>query len=493
MDRGLHWARRMRLSAFNIYVDDFPHTGETLIHNTFSGAYVILEEGVVSALRKRERGAPLGDAERVQIGRPADLAADLAALADPDIGVVVASLEQEEREYRAWFEEQRSRAGMRAIVSINQACNFDCPYCCQADIMNGAVMKPAMVARTADWLAERALAIAAPSLHVTFVGGEPLLHPERIRALMERVHARLVPANVAVSMGLITNGYFLDDALVISLLPLGLTDAQVTLDGDATTHARSRVARSGDDTFARIFANVIAASRHIRISINGNYQDDTIAGFGPLIRSLAEAALPAQSCLHFSPALEILGAPPGSGSGASTWSDSAHGYRVALHDEIVRHGYETHMLHAIGPCSFHDRHMYAIDAGGVLYKCPGFLGHPEWGIGHVVDGLNQRYEQMLAVDTGERCGDCSHRPSCAGGCLAGAFLRTGRMGEINCERDYFESVKAHALPRGYLLAVQGDPRQAMAGFPAPPVALPATTTTSRSGQGVRSPALRVLS
>ena len=475
----------MRLSAFNIYVADFPHAGEILIHNTFSGAYVILEKRIVSTLRKRDRGEPLDDDERASIALP--------VLLDPDIGVVVASLEQEEHEYRAWFEAQRARVGMRAIVSINQACNFDCPYCCQADIMNGAVMKPATVAHTADWLAERALAIGAPGLHITFVGGEPLLHPGRLRALMEQVHARLAPAGVAVSMGLITNGYFLDGELVAALLPLGLTEAQVTFDGDETTHARSRVAKSGEDTFARVFANVIAASRHIRISVNGNYQDDTIAGFGPLIRRLAEAALPSQSCLHFSPALEILGAPQGSGSGASTWSDSAHGYRVALHDEIVRHGYETHMLHAIGPCSFHDRHMYAIDTEGILYKCPGFLGHPEWGIGHVADGLNERYEQMLAVDTSQSCGDCSHRPSCAGGCLAGAFLRTGSMSEVNCELAYFESVQAHALPRAYLLAAQSDPRQAMASFPAPPVALPAAGTTSPAGPALRSPALRVLS
>ena len=40
-----------------------------------------------------------------------------------------------------------------------------------------------MCSQTADWLAARALAIGARRVHITFVGGEPLLHPERMIAL----------------------------------------------------------------------------------------------------------------------------------------------------------------------------------------------------------------------------------------------------------------------------------------------------------------------
>ena len=33
----------MRLSGFNLYVDDFPAAGSTLIHNTLSGAFTVID------------------------------------------------------------------------------------------------------------------------------------------------------------------------------------------------------------------------------------------------------------------------------------------------------------------------------------------------------------------------------------------------------------------------------------------------------------------
>ena len=472
-----------KLSAFNLYVDDYPAPGTTLVHNTFSGAYVLLEQATLGVLQKVHHGEPLSAKEL-------DLVCD-EDLADPDVGILVQSLEEEEREYRSWFDWRRSRHGLQSIIGINLACNFDCPYCCQAEVMDGSVMKREVAEHTADWLAARALEVDAENVHLVFVGGEPLLHPDRLETIAARVKAAVEPRGIEVTMGLITNGYFLGEEMVRELLPYGLEVAQVTLDGDETTHHLSRVSKQGENTFARIFNNIVAASRHIRISVNGNYQDNTVSGFAPLIKKLSDAGMPSNTKVSFTPALEILGAPEGSGSGSCTWSQSAFQHRVALHDEILRHGFETAGLGIVGPCGFHDRHLYSIDHLGNVFKCPGFLGHPEWRIGTVTSGLTNRYQKMLTVGTDSRCGGCSHRPNCAGGCLANEFLRTGETTGVNCEIDYFDAIKRDALVREYLLSKNENPSEALAEFPPTPVPGAADPQGSPA-RGIRPRALRVL-
>jgi uncharacterized protein len=496
----------MQLSMFNLYVEDVPERGEILVHNTLSGAYVVLDREAAAALDRCGRGLALDEADRRLI--------DELELADPDMGMLVASRADEERAYHDWLASQQAQPDLTAMVAINRACNFACSYCCQSDVLDGSVMAPSMARQAADWLAARALEIGARRVHVTFVGGEPLLHPERIIALASALRARLQAPGVdtavadapALTIGLITNGLFLDDDMVARLVPYGLSVAQVTLDGDEHTHDRSRVSKRGEPTFARIFDNVMAASRRIRITLNGNYQRDTIAGFAPLVRKLAGAGFGREHGITFSPALAILGAPADSGSGQCTWSRSEHAYGVALHDELVRHGYRPPRLHSIGPCAFHDHHMYVVDIDGAIFKCPGFLGQPAWAIGHVRDGLTARYRELLALDTSSTCGGCAHRPSCGGGCIANALVRGSQPGaaydpalaDLHCEREYLDAAATHGMPREYLLATSASVEQALAAFPAPPVALPAPPNVLAPAlpkdpprRGRRSAALRI--
>jgi uncharacterized protein len=478
--------KHMRLSTFNHYVSDYPDPGQTLIHNTFSGAYVVVEDEQLAALRKADRGAALTEAE-------AELASD-PELADPNVAVVVSSLEEEETEFRAWFERRRSHGSLDVIVGVNLACNFDCPYCSQAEVMDGSVMKPSTCDAVADWLATRALERGLPRIYIVFVGGEPLLHPDRIEQVIHRIRERTSGRDTAIDIGLITNGWFLDDAMLDRLIPLGLSDAQITLDGDESTHSRTRKSKRGGDTFRRVFDNLIAASRRIRVSIKGNYQEDTLHGFAPLLDKLAAAGLRPRSGVGFSPALSGLSTREGSGSGACTWAGSDTSLQVAFHDRILSLGFSASPLDKVGPCELHDTDSFAMDPDGRIFKCPGFLGHPEWAIGHVATGLTERYHQLLAATpVAKPCGGCSHRPNCGGGCVATEWIHAGETGGVNCEKGYFERIKRDATIRNFLLATADSPASAAAEFPSPPRSLPTEPARAQAPvRGRRLDALRVI-
>ncbi len=451
----------MRLSRFNLYVDDYPTAGQTLVHNTLSGSYVVFDEDVLAALRKAESGRSLDANELVLVDDP--------ELYDPDVGVITASYEEEEAEFREWFAFRRNLGStLHAIVGINLACNFDCPYCSQAEVMDGSVMTPEVVDQTAAWLAQRAIKQGLEGLHLILVGGEPLLHRERIKRLATGARSLLDRHGMRFTMAVITNGYFLDADTVSDLAALGLVHAQVTLDGDETTHCLTRVSKRGDDSFHRIFDNVVAASRHIRVTVNGNYQENTVDGFAPLLQKLAEAGFPTGAKVTFSPALAGLSSSEGVGSGACTWSGSDTSHQIALYDETLRRGFDPGgPANVVGPCEFHDYHSFAIDPDGTVYKCPGFLGHPDWGIGHVQSGLTSRYEEMLTLTPKNGCTGCSHRPNCGGGCVAAEWIQAGNTDGVNCEKDYFDLVKDESVVRGFLLATENTQSEAVAKFPAP--------------------------
>ena len=460
----------MRLSVFNIYVADSPQPGTTLVYNTYSGGFVTLDAATLSVLRKADAGGKLEDEEEERID---------PELFDESVGVLVHSREAEERDYRRWFEQQKSRTHrLSVIVSTTFACNFDCTYCCQSDVLNGRMMKASTGEDTARWLAARAQEIGARELKIDFVGGEPLLHPDRIEQVLADVR-RLAP-ELVVTFGLITNGLFLTEELVDRWVPLGLTFAQITIDGDETTHGHTRVSKKkGEDTFTPVFENAVRASHKIAVTINGNYQLDTAHGFIPLIHKLRDAGLRSGSALRFSPALAGLGAPSDAASGSCLWSGSNPEFMLPISSEVWRNGFDAGDPVSIGPCSFHQKHHYAIDPEGHIYKCPGFLGKTEWAIGHVATGLTSRYEGLANVNPQRLCGSCAHRPDCAGGCVAAAWIEAGRVEGVNCEIGFFEKYGSEFVQRKYALATAANPVEAIQRFPKNDIEIPVPPTAAR--------------
>jgi hypothetical protein len=108
----------VRLSSFNLYVENYPEPGMTLVHNTLSGGFALIDDETL-ALWKADAGLSLTDRERELVGDK--------DLSDSDVGVVVESREVEEAEFQAWFERRRRHiSALEALSSINLACNFDC-------------------------------------------------------------------------------------------------------------------------------------------------------------------------------------------------------------------------------------------------------------------------------------------------------------------------------------------------------------------------------
>ncbi len=435
----------MELSAFSLRVPGFPAPGMTLLYAIRTEATVALED---DELRSLERWLECPAETQCP-----DAIADLVeALADPDVGLLVESRQEEERDFRAWYQMRRESTKVLSVsVSTSFACNFGCTYCYQDAYLAGDVMRDETADALAAWCGQRVRETGADRLHFNVLGGEPLLHPDLVERLARASQDAARAAGAEFSFALITNGSLLTPAIVDRLLPLGLSAIQVTLDGDAATHGLTRPAKRGQDTFDAVWRNLVAVRGRVRLSIAGNYTDATIEGFPRLLGALRRAGFTGEDVLRvaWKPALQTSDSPL-AGACGGTWAESNGGARLWLRDAIREAGYEATSLLDVGPCGIHNENHFAVDPAGLLFECPGFVGHPDWAIGDVRQGIVPvQRAKSRPDDPISECGGCGWRSTCAGGCLANRWVAEGRAAGLNCEARYYDQVAEGGAQRAF--------------------------------------------
>jgi len=97
--------------------------------------------------------------------------------------------------------------GVSLTICPTMNCNFDCPYCFENH--RPGKMSPEVQDDVVN-LARRILEVrSGKSLHVSWFGGEPLLAPDVIESLSERLIALAEEFHFSYSAAITTNGYLL--------------------------------------------------------------------------------------------------------------------------------------------------------------------------------------------------------------------------------------------------------------------------------------------
>ena len=313
-------------------------------------------------------------------------------------------------------------AGVGLTICPTMGCNFDCPYCFEnhkAGKMSAEVQDDVVA------LAERLLdASGAKKLHVTWFGGEPLLAPDVIGSLSERLIKLSADKGVEYYAGIITNGYLLDQEKADMLSRVKVNSYQVTLDGIGPAHDATRHLAGGGPTFERITDNLRTVKISGRVGIRHNVHEankDEIEQLKAFVQSIAEES---GNNIKYYPALV-------SGNDASHERQS--NVNLLCGSDSVDVGI-LQDLKKFGPgrgnyCMAHNLWSIGIDEKGRLQKCWEDVDKPEHSFGHA-----KRWDLKNPLGTADdpdkltvylnsagalydpECRECIWLPECRGGC-----------------------------------------------------------------------------
>ncbi|MBI5185896.1 MAG: geopeptide radical SAM maturase [Nitrospinae bacterium] len=370
---------------------------------------------------------------------------DKATLAG--LGFLVEDRQEEKKEMAGILDKaNREQTKVNAVVVLNLQCNLDCVYCFEGKMKGSRYMTRDTADLLVEYFSNKALA-EKKRLDITFYGGEPLLAPSfaLLKSISKRLRARAREKGAEFSFFLITNGTLLTRKKVDELVPLGLTGAQVTLDGPRETHDRARPYVKGRGSYSRIIHNLKEIDGKIELQLGGNYTKDNYKEFPGLLDDLAREGITPDKVhiMRFSPVMQTKGefSLPDFHDGCMSinepWFREAD---LFLREEILKRGYPIPKVKP-GSCMVEFTNDFVVHYDGSIYKCPAFIGRKELAVGNLWDGIKDyRESHKLGYWKKDECLDCEYLPICFGGCRYMKLMRDGNFDDVDCKKEYYDAV-----------------------------------------------------
>lgn len=160
-------------------------------------------------------------------------------------------------------------------------CNFKCVYCYEENVQCQASMTEKTMSNVFDFVKSfRNIS----GLRVTWYGGEPLLKFN----VIEKLTDKFLNLFNHYEASMITNGYCLNESVVLKLKNLHISKLQITIDGLREVHNKRRLHKVKNDSFDKIISNLdylfsqykdVYVAFRINIDKNNQFEYERIYNF----------------------------------------------------------------------------------------------------------------------------------------------------------------------------------------------------------------------
>jgi uncharacterized protein len=429
---------RIDLMQLSFYLKAYPYEerpGHLLLYSTKKTSMILLKKETFRAI---ENGG-LSPSDEATLFK---------------LGMIVPDQQEEKQAVFGLFDDLNARSTrLDIVVVLNLDCNFACTYCFEGDIKGNLYMSDETAESLVDFVKEK-FTKDKKSLVVDFYGGEPLLSIMLIKSISRKLKSFCENRGASYSFTLVTNGSLFKRRVAEELVPLGLRNVKITLDGPAETHNISRPFKSGAGSFDAIMANIKQTCDIVQIGIGGNYDRHNYKKFPLLLDCMAKEGLTPDkiNMIRFDP---VVNRPEGDTSPADykggcmsinePWLLDAD---PLLRKEILKRGYNTPKPSPIF-CMVERMDSYVVNFDGVLYKCPAFVGKKGFEAGNVRTGVKDYTSSYnLGIWKHKECTECEYLPLCFGGCRYMSLVKYGNMDKADCKKAFLDaslerSIKQH--------------------------------------------------
>lgn len=241
----------MKLSKYNLY---FTENQNLKVINTKTGAIVnITDENILYKIEL------LKDKKEIQFDESFNLLKVLGIVLDDEV---------EEKC------EDPAESTLIVTLFVTKQCNFRCTYCYEKFYNKN--LSSMDYQKVLSFIEKQVVSKKLKNVRLNLFGGEPLIVYDDLISFLVDVRKKL---KVNLSVGITSNGYLLSIDRYKKLVELGLDDVQITVDGFADTHNKTRHLINGEKTWDVIMKNLDDISqypKHSKIILRTNFNTEIL-------------------------------------------------------------------------------------------------------------------------------------------------------------------------------------------------------------------------
>lgn len=273
---------------------------------------------------------------------------------------------------------------LNLIILPTEKCNFRCTYCYE----DFAIGKMSPVTREAIKKFLKSRLNDLRLLEISWFGGEPLLAKEIIYDI-SRFIIKEKPAGLKFLANITTNAHQLDFDTFKELINCHISKYQVSLDGDDALHNTSRKLAGGQQTFHRIWENILMmhhTSFDFELIIRVHFTIDNFHLHKSLVEKINTTLAGDKRIKIYFKAIERLG-----GSNDDLIKQLRHSQKKEIKEQLDSLLLDKEQQFSLDTedrpyiCYASQPNSLLIRADGKLGKCTVALNNDKNNIGHITD------------------------------------------------------------------------------------------------------------
>ena len=303
-------------------------------------------------------------------------------------------------------------------------CNFRCVYCYEKGHQEYKSMSKETENEIIDYV--KKISSGLKSISITWYGGEPLLKQDTIDRISTNLIKIADQKGIKYSSNIVTNGYLIDENVVLLFKKARITRCQITLDGVKENHDKRRFTSKGDGSFDVIINNLEKYGKDLpRTVIRVNVDKTNQNAISDLKLFFEKRGLS-----NF----EIIPAPT-----RTTFDCYSKEYCFSSSEyyswerKQIKKGYNELIIKSVpsirgNNCVANTKNGFVIDPDGDLYKCWCDIGVKNYSIGNIrnIEKIGNVNSPITNFDpyTDKECSVCKILPICFGGCFHDRYHKT---------------------------------------------------------------------